>query len=131
MSTIGPLKLFDPLYAGLGNVLDLRRAQHALTASNLANANTPGYLAKEIPFEELLSESMHAPFEGERLDVEQAALDQLRELEAPAYALDGNSVDPEREATRLAENQVMYETLAGGMSRRLAMLRFAASDGKM
>ncbi len=131
MSTTGPLKLFDPMYAGLGNVLDLRRSQHALTASNLANADTPGYLAKEIPFAELLSESMEAPFRKEEINIEERAMDELREIEAPAYSLDGNSVDAEREATRLAENQVMYEALAGGMSRRLAMLRFAASNGRM
>lgn len=131
MNPTGPLKLFDPMYAGLGNVLDLRRAQHTLTASNLANADTPGYLAKEIPFADLLTESMEAPQRDQLLDIEKLAMDELREIEAPAYSLDGNSVDAEREATRLAENQVMYEALAGGMSRRLAMLRFAASDGKM
>ncbi len=35
--------LFDRLHHGLGNVLDLRSAQHAITASNLANAETPGF----------------------------------------------------------------------------------------
>ena len=34
--------LFDNLHNGLGRVLDLRRSQHALTVSNLANADTPG-----------------------------------------------------------------------------------------
>ena len=131
MSTVGPLKLLDPMYAGLGNVLDLRRAQHTLIAANLANADTPGYRTKEIPFEDLLTESMESPMRGETMSVGERAMEELRELDAPANSLDGNSVDAEREATKLTENQVMYEALAGGMSRRLAMLRFAASDGKI
>ena len=37
--------LFDGLHQGLGQVLNLRMAQHALTAANLANVDTPGYAA--------------------------------------------------------------------------------------
>ncbi|MDP6933550.1 MAG: flagellar basal body protein, partial [Myxococcota bacterium] len=50
--------LFDHLHRGLGTVLDLRQKQHALTASNLANADTPGYRAKVIPFQRVLSEAV-------------------------------------------------------------------------
>ena len=50
--------LFDNLHQGIGRVLDLRSAQHALTASNLANADTPGFKAKFIPFTEVLGEVM-------------------------------------------------------------------------
>ena len=38
--------LFDPVFQGLGQVLDLRQQQQALTATNLANADTPGLKAK-------------------------------------------------------------------------------------
>mgnify|MGYP001455221606 CR=1 FL=1 len=51
--------LFDGLHNGLGQVLDLRMSQHSLTASNLANADTPGYKAKFIPFDRVLGEAVN------------------------------------------------------------------------
>ncbi len=131
MTNIHGIQLFDGLSQGLENVLDLRRARHALGASNIANADTPGYLAKELPFDSLLLEVMGAPLAGEAVSVEDRAVETMWEREAPEASLDGNSVDAEHEATQLIQNQVMYEAVAGGLSRRLAMLRFAASDGKM
>ena len=51
--------LFDGLHNGLGRVLDLRMQQHSLTAANLANADTPGYKAKFIPFDKVLGEAVN------------------------------------------------------------------------
>ncbi len=118
-------RLADGFSDGLGRVLDLRKEQHMLTASNLANADTPGYLAKEIPFDELLGDVMAAAERGAP-----APQMEIRSLEAAPGTLDGNSVSPEREAVRMTANSVVYDALSVGMSRRLAMLRFAASDGR-
>ncbi|GDX79433.1 flagellar basal body rod protein FlgB [Deltaproteobacteria bacterium] len=126
----GGIRLFDGMYEGLGNALDLVQARHQLGAANLANVNTPGYLAKQVPFKELLSEVMSAGVEGESLDVTERVRSAMTELQAPDYALDGNSVDLEAEAGRAEENKLMYQALVGGMSRRLAMLKFSATDGK-
>ena len=131
--------LFDSFHNGLGQVLDLRSAQHSLTTANLANADTPEYRAKVISFDKVLSElvdrtdrptmqrtdSRHLPGlsgDSSRPDVE--------ELEAPAWSADGNSVQLERENVRLTENALMFEAVSTGLSKRLAMLRFAASDGR-
>ena len=46
--------LFDRLHMGLGQVLDLRSQQSAMTAGNIANTDTPNYKAKFIPFDELM-----------------------------------------------------------------------------
>ena len=117
--------LTSGLSDGLQRVLDLRRDQHALTAANLANADTPGYLAREIPFDELLGESMAA---GERGEAGPSA--ELRTLDPLPGKLDGNSVSAEREAVKLTENQVLYNAISTGLSRHLGMLRYAASDGR-
>ncbi len=126
----GGIRLFDGMYEGLGNVLDLVQLRHQIGAANLANVNTPGYLAKEVPFKDLLDEVMGGGQRGEVVDVSGRVSDSVTELAAPDYAIDGNSVDLEREAGRLEENKVMFEAIVGGLSRRLAMLRFSASDGK-
>lgn len=126
MPVDGP-RLFDGLHDGLERVLDLRRTQHTLTAGNLANADTPGYRAKEIPFAEVLGQVLDA---AERGDAEPMAGVQPVEMDPLPWALDGNSVSPEREAVKLTENSLLYNALATGVNKRLALLRFAASDGK-
>ena len=131
--------LFDRLHEGLGRVLDLRQAQHGITASNLANATTPGFRARFIPFDQVLARAVGRgdPLELTRLDerhVLSAGGDpsnpEVEEIEPPPWAADGNSVDPEREVVRLTENQLMYEAVSAGLSKRMAMLRYAASDGR-
>ena len=129
--------LFDSLHQGLQRVLDLRQAQHSLTASNLANADTPGYKAKVIPFDKVLEAAVQPSEDLARTDERHLAglgadpeTVQVEELEAPPWALDGNSVVPERENARLAENALLFSGVSQGIGRRLAMLRYAASDGK-
>ena len=129
--------LFNPLLNGLVKTLDLRQQQHALTATNLANSDTPGFKAKIIDFRHALSDAIgkqeglpmlktHQMHMG-GLDMENPP---IRTLEAPPWSVDGNSVVPEREMARLQENSLMYRATAGGLSRRLAMLKYAAGDGK-
>ena len=130
--------LFDRLHNGLGKVLDLRHAQHGLTASNLANTSTPGFRAKYIPFDQVLATAVG---QGEELQLRRtqsahvmapgadAANPEVAEIDPPPWAVDGNSVNPERETVRLAENSMMYRTVSTGLSRRMAMLRYAASNG--
>ena len=124
------ISLFDGMFQGMERVLDLRSIQHTLTAGNISNADTPNYRAKEIPFEELLAEVMDRSLDGKRVDPEEMVQSTIEEKEPTPWALDGNSVDAEAEAMRMTTNTLMYNALSGGMSRRLAMLRFAASDGK-
>ncbi len=131
--------LFDSLHTGMGQVLDLRASQHALTATNLANADTPGFEARYIPFDEVLGRAMNTGSEldmtrthelhvsGPGGDVDNPEVDTL---DAPPWATDGNSVVTEREQVRLSENALLFNTVATGMSRRMAMLRYAASDGR-
>lgn len=121
------IKLFDGMYDGLEQVLDLRSRQHALTATNLANSNTPGFRAKELDFDSLLRNVMersadHDPVEESEIEV--------HEVIAPPWARDGNSVDPEHETAKMASNTLLYNAVATGTSRRLGLLEFAASDGK-
>ena len=130
--------LFDPVFSGLTQVLNLRQQQHALTASNIANADTPGFKAKVADFRNALAQAVHrgeSPHirttrEAHVGGVDEVTMPTIRELEAPPWSVDGNSVVPEREMSRLQENALMYRAVSTGLSRRLALLKYAASDGK-
>jgi flagellar basal-body rod protein FlgB len=119
--------LFDGLGDAIQQVLDLRRMQHQLTAANLANADTPNYHEKELPFSEILGKVVDAAERGEPVGSSEI---EVRERDPLPGVLDGNSVSAEDEAVKMSSNTVMYDALSAGMSKRLALLRFAASDGK-
>ena len=125
--------LFDKMHHGMEKVMELRKKQHALTAANLANTDTPHYKAKYIRFDEVLSEVMGAEeMPMRRSDARHlnsihgdALEPSISELEAPPWALDGNSVQIEREMIRLRENSVMFNAVIRGMTQRIARLQLA------
>jgi flagellar basal-body rod protein FlgB len=122
------IKLFDGMYGGLEQVLDLRSRQHELIATNLANADTPGFTAREIPFETMLTQVMEGAINEQPMS---EADFEPREIEADPWVRDGNSVNPEREATKMSSNSLLYNAVSTATSHRLSMLRFAASNGKL
>lgn len=131
---ISSVRLFDGMYDGLEQILDLRSRQHALTAANLANSDTPHFKAREIDFDQLLTEvmdrAMDPGLDGMGGNLMREADIPVEEIEAPPWARDGNSVNPEREMAKMTSNSVMYNGVATGLNKRLSILRFAASDGK-
>jgi flagellar basal-body rod protein FlgB len=53
---------FFPLnLAMLHKHLDLRMARHRILTSNIANAETPGYIARDVTFEAALREAVQPP----------------------------------------------------------------------
>lgn len=130
--------LFDKLHTGLGSVLDLRQKQHSLTVGNIANVDTPNYKSKYIRFDEILKEAV-----GDKEDLMKrtdarhlssesgSVLDpEVFEQEPAPWVIDGNSVSLEREMVRLKANSMMFQTVTKGLSKRLTMIRFVASNGK-
>ena len=124
--------LFDRLHNGIGQVLDLRAQQSAMTAGNIANTDTPNYKAKFIPFDELLKSTMgtdnmtmRQTRSGHLTGLQGSPDDpEIEEIEAPPWALDGNSVSLEREMVRLKSNALQYSAITRGVSKRLSMLRY-------
>ncbi|MCA9494744.1 MAG: flagellar basal body rod protein FlgB [Myxococcales bacterium] len=131
---------FDPLIGGMRTVLDLRFAQHAVTASNLANADTPGFRASVVDFTHVLARAVGE--EGPDLSMRRTdarhldphGIDPHRpplvELDPPPWSVDGNSVVPERETARMSANALMYDAVAQGLGRKLSLLELAVSDGR-
>ena len=128
--------LFDNLTQGLQTVLSLRQKQHALTASNLANAETPGFRARVLDFEHSLQGAVnqHSGLAMERSHerhMRPSGYDRARieQIEPTPWSSDGNSVVAEREQARLKHNSLMYRAVTTGLSRRLQMMKYAANDG--
>jgi flagellar basal-body rod protein FlgB len=115
--------VFDPIFRGLQGALDVRLERHGLIAANLANAETPHYLPREMNFEALL----HAHMREAREDLPET---EVFEDPAALPQPNGNAVDLDREMVHLAQNGGAYDTAMEVLSRKLALLRYAAADGR-
>jgi len=100
--------------------LEARRTE--LLAANLANADTPGFKARDIDFRKVLATATNAAnAAGGAAGAN--TLESATEYRVPmAPSLDGNTVDAQLEQAAFAENNVRYQatlTLLNGKLRSL------------
>jgi flagellar basal-body rod protein FlgB len=122
-----PFDLGAAMINRLGDSLDfqtqaltLRSERQRLLASNIANADTPGYVARDLDFAAALREATGTA----RVDTPalrslrvglgalpggSAAEAHLRYASPSQTNLDGNSVDMDRERASFADNSLKYE----------------------
>jgi flagellar basal-body rod protein FlgB len=105
--------------------LHLRSERQRLLASNIANADTPGYNARDLDFASALREAtgsasitsagtaavaaLRGTPLGSVLSAASTAEAHLRYAAPSQSNLDGNSVDMDRERASFADNSVKYE----------------------
>lgn len=85
-----------------GKALELRSQRMGLIASNIANAGTPGFKAKDIDFAAALKASAAGTDTGKAMDA--ATLYRVPVMPS----LDGNTVEMATEQTAFAENAIGY-----------------------
>ena len=112
----------------LKETLDFHLQRHGVLASNLANAETPGYIPKDMSFKDTLDTvKLEATQEGHM--ALEAPTGQVVETEATDLRQDGNGVRLEQAMAQIGANRLRYETGIELARRRIAILRYAASDG--
>lgn len=93
----------------------LREKRGELLASNLVNADTPGYKARDLDFKSVLeSKSQSAPSlvrtQAGHITPDQSLLGaQVLYRNPSQVSLDGNTVEAEVEQAKYAENAVRYQ----------------------
>jgi flagellar basal-body rod protein FlgB len=107
--------------------------QNLLTA-NLAHADTPGYKPVDLErgkFRDAMKVALTAT-NANHVQPSPHAADAVRVVADPSAAegLDGNGVSLDREAVKIAANQLRYDTVAALASSELSGLVWAANDGK-
>lgn len=102
--------------------LDLRAQRHQVLASNIANADTPNYKARDFDFSTAMDSAMAGRLDGGALrmsvtaqghlpgsgDTGAASLQFRRESQS---AVDGNTVDMDVERAQIADNAIQYQIL--------------------
>lgn len=92
----------DRLFGIHGAALELRSHRMGLLTSNIANAATPGYQARDIDF----NAALNARLDGSSRN---QAIDGSTQYRLPTMeSLDGNTVDLANEQLAFSENSVAY-----------------------
>lgn len=138
--------LFDKTMVMLQAGLTTRRHQQSVTASNIANADTPGYRARRADFSDALSRAQERvgprglertdarhlrgdassaqPLEpGSMPEMEPELVPEVRLSDAPVRA-DGNNVDLESEMARLAANATEYQAMATITRKKFGLMKY-------
>ena len=116
-----PLSL-DKYVSVHATALDVRARRGELIANNLANADTPGFQARDIDFRQAMARAAgETPTSGVHLattrpghiggnaTADATANPDLKYCTPLAPALDGNTVDAQLEQATFAENAVRYQ----------------------
>ena len=137
MKTLAP---FDTNIHLMQKVLDLRSANQTVIASNIANSETPGYARKEFQFEEALQNAVNQPTgvmlttHSKHFPIASSDISSINghvvEIKDETAIGDKNGVSVDMEMIALSENELLYETIAQLLKKKLGMLKYAISEGK-
>lgn len=108
--------MLNPTADRLQRYMDLLTARQQITASNIANADTPGYKTRDIDFSQELSSALNTPTP--------------REVPNLAIRNDGNNVNLDREARNLAENSLRFQIASQLVQGQIRLTRAAIQEGR-
>ncbi len=117
------------------DALRLRAHRSNILASNIANADTPGYKARDIDFKSILGQQLKPtgvePVGMRNTHANHIGIGQPLPGCEPQYrnplqaSMDGNTVDSHIEYTRFAENTLMYQASLQFLGSRFKSLMSA------
>ena len=136
-----PLRPFDTNMQLLGKVLDLRAQKAQVISSNIANAETPGYSSSRFDFEEDLAHAIgrqkgitlstshetHIPLGPANFNSVSGKII-TEKVQSPIG--DGNGVSVDQQMLALSENELLYETSAQLLKKKMTMLKHVISGGQ-
>jgi flagellar basal-body rod protein FlgB len=109
--------MLDGIAGQLERYMDLLSARQKLVATNIANADTPGYRTQDIDFQSEFSSAMASTPHA-------AAVDGL------PVRNDGNNVSLDRESRLLAENALRFNMASNLLRGQIQLVRSAIKEGQ-
>lgn len=127
------MKVFKDSLQQLERVMDYARARHGVLSSNVSNVDTPNYRAQDVE-----APVFDATLQSELTRTNSVHLRGGTSESSPSGSVDsddrsaredGNTVSLERQMAKLEENRIRYGAASTIISRRMALLRYAVTDG--
>jgi len=114
----------------LSKVLDFRTAKQSVISGNLANADTPGYIPKELPFEKVLQRAASkGNVKLDKTNLNHISIDQQifeRGFNPRDMIVENgkpNELNIDTVMAKMAQNNLLYEASARLLSKKLAALK--------
>ncbi|MBI0475948.1 flagellar basal body rod protein FlgB [Sphingomonas sp. MA1305] len=105
----------DTLFGVHGAALEVRSQRMGVLASNIANASTPGFKARDIDFKAALASA--------ESDNDAQGIGAATKYRVPLQtSMDGNTVELSQEQTAFAENAVQYQTTLSFLNGRIGQI---------
>lgn len=133
---------FDKALGVHEQALKIRAQRHEVLASNIANADTPGYKARDIDFRAALQQSIQGSTGPLRLLSTQAnhlSVSGVGGSHGPAElmyrmplqpSLDGNTVESHVEQAQFADNTMRYQATLQFLSSKFSGLKNVIQGGR-
>jgi flagellar basal-body rod protein FlgB len=109
--------MLDKLSGDIEHYMDLLSARQKLVASNIANADTPGFKTLDIDFQSEFANAM-------------SGAPQATPVGGLATKNDGNNVNLDREARLLSENALRFSVASSLMRGQISAVRMAIKEGQ-
>jgi flagellar basal-body rod protein FlgB len=109
--------MLDRLSGQLEHYMDLLSTRQKLVASNIANADTPGYHTQDIDFQTELQNAV-------------SGQPNVMDVSGLQMKNDGNNVSLDREARLLSENALRFNVAANLLRVQIQSLRSAIKEGQ-
>ncbi len=110
--------MLEGVGAGVERYMNLLSARQKLVASNIANADTPGYKTKDIDFQTELANQLGNQSPS------------ATEVSGLKTKNDGNNVDMDRESRLLAENALRFAVASSLARSEIQSIKSAIEDSK-
>jgi flagellar basal-body rod protein FlgB len=111
--------------------LTFHRERHSVLAGNVANLDTPNYKPFDLERGRAAGNELAATSSGHIAGGSSSGRNQVISFTdaGQVQGPDGNAVQLERELAKIDANRARYATASELVSRRIALLRYAAGDG--
>lgn len=138
---MAPISPFDSHMQLLTKVLDLRAEKAQVISANIANAETPGYSPSVFNFEQDLSNAIKRSSSlalktshNNHISLGPSGFNSVagkisKVVDNTAIG-DENGVSVEQEMITLSENEILYETSAQLLKKRISLLKHVISGGQ-
>jgi flagellar basal-body rod protein FlgB len=129
--------ILDNMFGLSSQALDVWQRRSEVIASNIANADTPNYQARDVDFRQVLQQasggatptlSLSAPTSGQ-LSAPGESADNLKYRVPLQPSMDGNTVDAQVEQSAFASNMVHYQASLSFINSTIQQLRLAINGG--
>lgn len=132
--------LMDKTSRLLAHALDYRAKRHGVIAGNLANIDTPGYRPKDLDFDDALKAALNEP--ALKLKITQprhipvrSSLPPIGNERFPIHEVSpgmqsDSQVDLDKEMTKMAKNNLLYEATVRMLSKKFDELKAVIEEGR-